>query len=93
MDVEIFTNLWCFVHNFHYRYARKSFKGSKDADFALVSKTVLSQKNGPMGWGPGPAEGGPKKAKIPPLVAVPPENPKPKTKIFFPFRLEDLLNP
>ena len=29
-DAEIFTNFWCFVHNFGYRYARKSFKGSKD---------------------------------------------------------------
>jgi len=26
-----------FGHNFGYRYARKSFKGSKDADFGLVS--------------------------------------------------------
>ena len=37
-----------------------------------------------MGWGPGPAKGGKRKAKTPPLVAVPPGNPKPKTKkIFF----------
>jgi len=58
VGAEIFTNFWCFIHNFCYRYARKSFKGSKDADFGLVSKKILSQKNGPMGWGPGPAKGG-----------------------------------
>jgi len=46
---EIFTNFMCFVHNFGYRYTRKSFKGSKDADFGLVSKKVLSHNNGPMG--------------------------------------------
>jgi len=32
--------------------------GSKDADFGLVSTKILSQKNGPMGWNPGPAKGG-----------------------------------
>jgi len=58
VGVEIFTNFWCFVHNFCYRYARKSLKGSKDVDFGLVSKKILSQKNGPMGWSPGPAKGG-----------------------------------
>jgi len=26
---EIFTNFWCFVYKFGYRYARMSFKGSK----------------------------------------------------------------
>jgi len=83
VGAEIFTNFWCFVHNFRYRYARKSFKGSKDADFGLVSKKILSQKNGPMGWGQGSAKGGYKRAKTHPLVAVPPENPKPKTKNFF----------
>jgi len=36
-----------------------------------------------------------KKAKTPPLAAVPPANSKPKTKIvfFFLFQAEDLLNP
>jgi len=57
VGAEIFTNFRCFVHNFRYRYARKSFKGSKDADFGLVSTKILNQKNGPMGWGPGPAKG------------------------------------
>jgi len=40
VGVQIFTNFWCFVHNFGYRYARKSFKVSKDADFDLVSEKV-----------------------------------------------------
>jgi len=66
-------------HNFHSRYARKSFKGSKDVDFGLVSKKILSQNNGPMGCGPGSGKGGHKKSKTPPLAA----NPKPKTKIVF----------
>ena len=83
MGAEIFTNFWCFVHNYRYRYVRKSFKGSKDVDFSLVSKKILSQKNVPMGWGSGPAKGGHKNAKTPPFVAVPPENTKPKTKKFF----------
>jgi len=68
-------------HNFRSRYARKSFKGSKDADFGLVSKKILSQNNGPMDWGPG--KGGQKQAKTPPLAAVPPANPKLKMKPFF----------
>ena len=82
MGAEIFTNFWCFVHNFGYRYAGKSFKGSTDADFGLVSKQILSQKNGPIGWGPGPAKGS-KKAKTPPPVAVPPEKPQTENENFF----------
>jgi len=54
---EIFTSFWCFVHNFGYRYARKLFKGSKEADFGLVSEKILSHNNGPIGWGPGPGKG------------------------------------
>jgi len=46
---------------FGYRYARKSFKGSIDADFGLVSEKILSHNNGPMGWGPGPGKGSQKK--------------------------------
>jgi len=68
------VNFWFMSLNFRSRYARKSFKGSKDADFGLVSKKILSQKNSPMGCGPGPGKGGPKKAKTPPLAAVPPAN-------------------
>jgi len=50
-------------HNFRSRYARKSFKGSKDADFGLVSKEILRQNNGPMGCGPGTGKGGQKQQK------------------------------
>jgi len=50
-----------FVHYFGHRYARKSFKGSKDVDFGLVSKIILNQNNGSMGWSPGPSKGGQKK--------------------------------
>jgi len=58
VGVEIFTNFCFFIHNFGYRYARKLFKDSKDADFCLVSEKNLSQKNGSMGWGPVPGKGG-----------------------------------
>jgi len=40
------------------RCASKSIKDSIDADFHLVFNKTLSQKNGSMGWGPGPAKGG-----------------------------------
>jgi len=70
-------------HNFRSRYASKSFKGSKDADFGLVSKNILSQNNGPIGCGPGPGKGGQKKAKTSAITAVYPANPEPKTKIVF----------
>jgi len=49
--------------------------------FCLVSEKKLGQKNGLMGWGPGPGQGGQKNAKT--LVMFPPENAKPKTKKFF----------
>jgi len=94
VGAQIFTNFCFFNHNFGYRYARKSFKCSKDADFGLVSETNLSQKNGSMGYGPGPGKGGQKNAKTPPLVTFLPANTKPKTKkLFFRCQLEDLLNP
>jgi len=56
VGAEIVTNFWCFVHNFGYGYATMSFKGSKDADFGLVSENVLSHNNGSIGWGPGPGK-------------------------------------
>ena len=55
----------CFIHNFGYRYARKPFKGSKNADFGLVSEKNLGQKNGSMGWGPGPGKVAKKMQKHP----------------------------
>ena len=61
MGAEIVTKFCFFVHSFGYRYARKSFKDSKDEDFGLVSKKILSQNNGPIGWGPGPGKCGQKK--------------------------------
>ena len=73
MGAEIFTKFLFFVHNFGYRYARKSFKGSKDADFALVSKKILSQNDRLIGWGPGPGKGGQKKTKYPHLQRTPTE--------------------
>jgi len=93
VGAEIFTNFWCFVHNFGYRYARKSFKGSKDADLDLVSKQILGQKDVPMGWGPGPAKGSQKKQKRPHLWQSPQKTPTKSENFIFRFRLEDLLNP
>jgi len=67
------------AHNFGYRYASKSIKGSIDANFDLVFNKTFSQKNGSMGWGSGLA----KISKTPLLVVVLPANPAPKTKNFF----------
>jgi len=77
---EIFTNFWCFVHKFGYRYARKSFKGSNDVDLGLVSEKFLGHDNGPMGWGPEPGEGS---QKHPHLWRFPPKTLHQKQKIFF----------
>jgi len=74
VGAEIFTNFCFFIHNFGYRYAREPFKGSKDADFCLVSKKNLSQKNGSIGRGPGPGKDGQKNAKTLPLVTFTPAN-------------------
>jgi len=82
VGIEIFINFCFFIHNFGYSYARKPFKGSKDAVFCLVSAKNLSQKNRSMGWGPGPGKGGQKNAKTLPLVTFPQQNAKPKTKKF-----------
>ena len=71
------------THNFGYRYASKSMKGSIDADFDLVFNKTLSQKSGSMGWGPGPAKRWPKFPKHAFFVTSPPEIPPPKTKIVF----------
>ena len=71
MGAEIFANFWFFIHNFGYRYARKSFKASKDADFGLVSEKILIQNNGSMGWGPWPGKGGQKRINTP-TCGVPP---------------------
>jgi len=44
------------THNIGYRYASKSIQGAVDVDFDLVVNKTLSQKNGSLGWGPGPAK-------------------------------------
>jgi len=44
--------------NFGHRCASKSIKGSIDTDFHLVFNKTLSQKNGSMRWGLGPAKDG-----------------------------------
>jgi len=63
-------------------------------NFVLVSKQILSQNNGPMGWGPAPGKGSQKKAKTPPLAAFPQRTRNRKRNaFFFRFRVEDLLNP
>jgi len=46
------------THNFGYRYASKSIKGSIDENFDLVFNKILSQQSGSMGWGPAPAKVG-----------------------------------
>jgi len=71
-------------HNCRSRYAGKSIKGSKDADFDLVFNYTLSPKNGPLGWRPGPDKDGQNIAKTPLLVTFPPEKLKPESKnVFF----------
>jgi len=79
VGAEIFTNFWCFVHNFGYRYARKLFKGSKYAEFGLVSEKILSHNNGSMGWGPGP---GKCRQKHPHLSRSPRKTPTENEKCF-----------
>jgi len=79
VGAEIFTNFVFFGHNFGYRYARKSFKGSKDADIGPTSKKILSHNNGLMGWGPGPGKGS---QKHPHLWRSPPKTPHRKRKFF-----------
>jgi len=83
LGAEIFTNFCFFINNFIYRYARKPCKGSKDADFCQVSEQNLSQKNGSIGWGPGPGKGGQKNDKTPPLVTFPQQTPNQKQNFFF----------
>jgi len=82
LGAEILTNFCFFIYNCGYRYARKPFKGSKDADFCQVSKKNLSQKNGSIGWGLGPGKGGQKNDKTLPLMTFPPANAKTKTFLF-----------
>jgi len=61
-------------HNFGYRHARRSSKGSIDAGDHLVSKKSLSQDFGPLDWRPGPWKLV-KKTKTPPLCEPLPGEP------------------
>jgi len=70
------------THNFGYRCASKSIKGSIDADFDQVFNKTLSQKNGSIGWGPRLA----KISKTFPLCDVTFRKPPTKTENCF-FRL------
>jgi len=44
----LFLSKMFFSHNFGSRYASKPIKGSKDADYNLVCKIILSPKNGSL---------------------------------------------
>jgi len=81
------------THNFGYRYASKSIKGSIDADFDLVFNKILSQKNGWMGWSPGPAKGDKNIQNMPSLWRHLQKTPTENEKFFFRFQLQDLLHP
>jgi len=76
------------THNFGYRCASKSIKGSIDTDFDLVFNKTLSQKNGSIGWGPRLA----KISKTSPLCDVTSRK-SPTENCFFQFWVQDLLNP
>jgi len=81
------------THNFGYRYARKSIKGSIDAEFHLVFNEALSQKNGSMGWSPGPDNVAKISQTCPHCDVTSRKPPTENKKRFFRFQLEDLLNP
>ena len=71
------------AHNFGHRCVSKSMKGSKDADFHLVFNKTMSQKNGPMGWGPGPTKCGQHFQNMPFLQRHLQKNPHRNRKTFF----------
>ena len=69
-------------HNFGSRHARRSSKGSIDAE-DLVSKTSLSQNFGPWDWRPGRVKVGQKTENTRTLRASPRRIPHPNQKMFF----------
>jgi len=90
VGAEIFINFCFFIHNFGYRYARKSFKGSKDTYFGLVSEKILSQNNGSLVGVQGQVKVA-KKCKNTPTCGIPPwKRQTENEKLFFQFQLEDL---
>jgi len=69
--------VWFMSHTFSCRYARKSIKGSIDADFDVVFNKTLSPKNGSLGRSPGPGKDGQNNAKTPLLLTLAPEKLRP----------------
>ena len=67
-------------YNFGSRHARRSIKRSIDADDHLVSKKILSQKNGSLDWRPVKVG---QKLKNTPTLWPPPRTPNPNQKKFF----------
>jgi len=70
-------------HNFGSRHARRSSKGSINAEDRLVSKTSLSQNFGPWDWRPGSVKVGQKTENTPTLRAHPRRTLHPNKKFFF----------
>jgi len=71
-----------FGHNFGYRHARRSSKGSIDAGDHLASKKSSSQNFGPLDWRPGLSKLV-IKTKTPPLCKPLPGEPLTQIKNFF----------
>ena len=82
VGAEIFTNFCFFVHNFGYKYARKPFKGSKDAEFGLVSKKTWAKIMGQWVGVQGKVKAAKKKQKHPHLWRSPKRTPNRKRKTF-----------
>jgi len=62
-------------------------------DFHLVFNKTLSQKNGLMGWGPGPAKDSQNFQNMSSLWRHLQKTPHRNRKLFLRFWLQDLLNP
>jgi len=70
-------------HNFGSRHARRSNKGSIDAEDHLGSKQGLSQNFGPLDWRPGPVKIGQKNKNTPTFRASPRRTPHPNQNSLF----------
>ena len=86
-ETHAFSDFWCKMglldHNFGYRHARRSRKGSLDAGDQLVSNKSFRQNFGPLDWRPGPFKVGQKNKNTPNLRASPRRTPHPNQKNFF----------
>jgi len=71
---------WCSIFQTKSSQQCKTRRRSIDADYNLVFNKTLSQKNGSMGWGTGPAKGGQNFQNMLSLWRHPSEIPQPKTK-------------